>query len=102
MCREKEETRRAGQRLPPSSRPAINHVGVGAVGFGTAGSFAAEPSEDGAGAGLPLTFAFCFLPSVCRAVRVALFLAMAVALVSTVFFVLLRGESPKSASVAGS
>jgi hypothetical protein len=42
------------------------------------------------------------LPSVCRAVRVALFLAMAVALVSTVFFVLLRGESPKSASVAGS
>ena len=51
---------------------------------------------------LPVIACFCFLPVVPRAFRVARFLTTAVAFVWTVLLVLLRGESPKSASVLGS
>jgi hypothetical protein len=49
----------------------------------------------------PLIFAFAFGPVVPRAFRVATVFATAVTLVSKVFFVLLRGESPKPANVWG-
>src|SRR5258708_8736101 len=80
----------AGANCSPASPSRSGHVPVGA---GLVVGLAAGAA--------PLIFALAFGPFVPRALRVALVLTTAVTLVSKVFFVLLCGESPKSASVAG-
>ena len=49
----------------------------------------------------PVISNFCFGPIVCRAARVALFLATASVLVATVFLVDFRGFKPKTARLSG-